>query len=303
MRRVPPSHREDLRASIEAAVSEAEPWRFEFPFDAPPGETLWLRGQSQPERHRDELLYHGVLLDVTERKETERDLRSTKRRLESTLESLDEAVLVINPSERRIVTCNAAVESIFGYDKAELIGESTEMLHVDREAYERFGEISEKVLGDEGRFTGEYRMWRKDGRLIMTEHVVTPLQGKEWLQGVVSVVRDVTERREAARQLRLQASALEARICADPTQALELVSTNPEQFDLILADQVMPNLTGLDLARTLRTQGIDLPIVITSGYSADLTSENVEAAGVQAMLWKPFQTKELIDVLQEIGLA
>jgi len=146
--------------------------------------------------------------DITERKEAEEELRATKRLLEKTFESLGEAVLVIDPHERRIVTCNAAVEDIFGYDPDDLIGESTKRLHESPEAYARFGRLSESALDEDGIFRHDYQMRRKDGRLIETEHVVTPLEGDDWTQGVVSVVRDVTERREAQEKLRRQREQL-----------------------------------------------------------------------------------------------
>ena len=140
--------------------------------------------------------------DITERKAAERELRSTKRLLEKTFESLDEVVLVVDPSQRRIVACNSAVEGTFGYDREELIGHSTEKLHVSPAAYERFGDIGEPILEAEGLFKHDYQMRRKDGTLIETEHVVTPLEGDDGPNGVVSVIRDVTERRRAERSLR-----------------------------------------------------------------------------------------------------
>lgn len=139
--------------------------------------------------------------DITQRKNTEQEVRETKQLLEKTLESLNEAVLVVDPSAREIVTCNAAVIEIFGYEKEELIGESSKILHVDREAYEAFGAMSEPVLDEEGSFSCEYRMRRKDGQIIDTEHVLTPLRGDEWPLGVVSVIRDITQRKETQRKL------------------------------------------------------------------------------------------------------
>ncbi len=139
--------------------------------------------------------------DVTERKAAERELRETKRLLETTLESLAEAVVVVDPAERQILTCNAAVEEIFGYEKEELIGESTKKLHKSPEAHERFGVISEASLEADGIFRGEYQMRRKDGDIIDTEHVVTPLQDENWPDGVVSIIRDITERKRHEQEL------------------------------------------------------------------------------------------------------
>lgn len=45
-------------------------------------------------------------------------------------------------------------------------------------------------------------MRRKDGQIIDTENVVTPLKGDEWPEGVVSVIRDITDRKQQERELK-----------------------------------------------------------------------------------------------------
>ena len=71
---VPASHKEAFFASIETVVENKEPWRFEMPFERPDGSRIWLQGRSNPERRGEELIFDGVLLDITARKETEQDL-------------------------------------------------------------------------------------------------------------------------------------------------------------------------------------------------------------------------------------
>ena len=165
---------------------------------------------------------YAIYTDITDRKEAEQELQSTTQLLEKTLESLNEAVLVVDPSERTIVTCNVAVEQVFGYRKEELIGTSTARLHVSPEAYERFADLSEPALDAEGSFVGEYQMRRKDGRVIETEHVVTPLESEEWPQGVVSVVRDITERKRRERELRQKERRYQS-VFEDPNILVALV--------------------------------------------------------------------------------
>ncbi len=246
--RVPPSHREAYRRSIREAVAAAEPWEMEFPYDAPGGERLWLYGRSIPEQRADETVFNGVVIDITERKQAERELRHTTQLLEKTLESLNEAVLVVDPSARKIVTCNAAVEQIFGYPKEELIGASTERIHVSPAAYERFADLSEPALDAQGGFVGEYQMRRKDGQVIETEHVVTPLESEEWPQGVVSVVRDITERKRRERGLRRKERRYQA-VFEDPNILVALVDPdgtvrNINQTALQFVDASLAALRG-----------------------------------------------------------
>lgn len=137
----------------------------------------------------------GISQNITRRKEQQRKHRDADL-LETTFESLQEAVVVVDGSKRKIILCNEATEEIFGYEKEELIRAGTEKLHVDSEAYQDFGTVSERAVEEEGVFGGG--VCRKDGRIIETEHTVTPLQGETWL----SVVREVTERKERERRLR-----------------------------------------------------------------------------------------------------
>lgn len=223
--RVPPSHREEYLQSVEEAVEAEGAWQAEIPYDHPSGEQRWLFGASVPQRRAGKLVFNGVLIDITDRKEAEQDLQRTTQLLEKTLESLNEAVLVVDPEEREIVTCNTAVQQVFGYEKDELIGERTSLLHVSPAAYERFAERSEPMLEEKGSFRGEYRMRRKDGRVIDTEHVVTPLESEKWPRGVVSVIRDITERKRHERLLRRKERRYQA-VFEDPNILVALVDAD-----------------------------------------------------------------------------
>jgi PAS domain S-box-containing protein len=169
--------------------------------------------------------------DITERKGVEQELRNTKRLLETTFESLAEAVLVVDPAEREIIACNAAVEDVLGYEKEELIGKCTEKLHTSPAAYEHFGDISEPVLEEEGVFQHQYQMQRKEGTIIDTEHVVTPLQNERWPEGVVSIIRDITERKEAVEQLREERDLL-SRIFETSPAAITVLNTEGEFMEV-----------------------------------------------------------------------
>ena len=51
----------------------------------------------------------------------------------------------------------------------------------------------------------------------------------------------------------------------DPRQALEALSARPQAFDLVVPDDNMPGLSGLEVARELARSRPDLPVLITSG--------------------------------------
>lgn len=78
--RLPSSHRDRFLEAVDDAVAQQATLRFETPFVKPSGEELWLLYVATPEQRQDELVYNGVILDITERKETERRLEKSEHR-------------------------------------------------------------------------------------------------------------------------------------------------------------------------------------------------------------------------------
>jgi len=78
-----------------------------------------------------------------------------------------------------------------------------------------------------------------------------------------------------------------------PKQALEAVRARPTAYALVITDLTMPELRGVDLARQLRQIRPDLPIVLTSGYSADLSPAEAATAGILEVVHKPFSVEVL----------
>jgi PAS domain S-box-containing protein len=72
-----------------------------------------------------------------------------------------------------------------------------------------------------------------------------------------------------------------------PAAALEWVRADPARFALVLTDQTMPGMTGLDLAGELQKIRPDLPVILMTGYSGSLAPERLAAAGIRRLLLKP----------------
>jgi CheY-like chemotaxis protein len=68
---------------------------------------------------------------------------------------------------------------------------------------------------------------------------------------------------------------------------------DPRACQLLITDQTMPRVTGLELARRLRARGECVPVLIVTGFSRSLTPEAVAELGRAAVLTKPFETREL----------
>ena len=86
----------------------------------------------------------------------------------------------------------------------------------------------------------------------------------------------------------------------DSLAALKAIRNAPHDFDLIIADQTMPNLSGLDLAREIRTIHNDVPIILCSGYSQALDDTTLEAEGIDGFLAKPFRNEDLSRAIRKL---
>jgi predicted ATPase/signal transduction histidine kinase/ActR/RegA family two-component response regulator len=79
--------------------------------------------------------------------------------------------------------------------------------------------------------------------------------------------------------------------------ALQAFRAEPQRFDLVLTDQTMPDLSGVDLAREIRRVRPELPVVLMSGYSGAQITERARAAGVAELLRKPLVRRDIAEAL------
>jgi PAS domain S-box-containing protein len=87
---------------------------------------------------------------------------------------------------------------------------------------------------------------------------------------------------------------------SDSHAALAAFESAPERFDVVVTDEVMPGLTGTGLANVMRRRRPDLPIVLVSGYSGAILTQQALAAGVTELLIKPLQSREIATTLTRV---
>jgi PAS domain S-box-containing protein len=106
------------------------------------------------------------------------------------------------------------------------------------------------------------------------------------LWGTALVVDDEAAVGEFMREL-LETWGLEATYAPGPRAALELVSAQPDRFDVVITDRAMPQMSGLQLAVELRACRPDLPVILYTGYGDGIAPGELQAAGIRAVLAKP----------------
>lgn len=80
----------------------------------------------------------------------------------------------------------------------------------------------------------------------------------------------------------------------DAMRALELFQGNPNEFDLVITDEIMPGMAGSEMCRRMRGIRRDIPIIIvTAGLELPRTLEKAALCGVRQVLLKPVLRREL----------
>jgi PAS domain S-box-containing protein len=85
-----------------------------------------------------------------------------------------------------------------------------------------------------------------------------------------------------------------------PTEALASFRSNPQAFDLILSDFTMPGMTGIDLARELRKDRPDIPIVLCTGFNERLLEENARELRIEEIVLKPLERSQLAELVRRV---
>lgn len=91
-------------------------------------------------------------------------------------------------------------------------------------------------------------------------------------------------------------------LCVDSGDAaLARLEANPDLYDLIIVDQKMPSLTGLELVDEIRKRGIPGKIIVLSAHLPPEIREAYERMDVHAIFPKPFDLGELRSVVDQVA--
>lgn len=83
-------------------------------------------------------------------------------------------------------------------------------------------------------------------------------------------------------------------------EAVELFRSKPDDFDLVVTDTTMPNMTGDRLAVELMKIRADIPIILCSGYSKRVSDESAAKIGIRAFAYKPIVMADLAETVRKV---
>ena len=151
----------------------------------------------------------AAFLNVTDRIKETQQVRESEQRLSLMVEQSPMAVIEWN-LDFEVTSWNPAAEAIFGYTSEEAIGQHAAGLIVPEEARPIVDQVWSDLLEQEGGNRSTNENMTKDGRTIVCDWYNTPLIADDGETiGVVSLVRDITEQKQAERELQLSRTSIE----------------------------------------------------------------------------------------------
>jgi PAS domain S-box-containing protein len=197
--------REPLREAVHSQLAEGDRFRVEYRIRTREGDVRRIREHGCAVREDGERtgVLEGVIMDVTEEKESIRALEEREQQFRSLVEATEEYAIFMLDPDGYVRTWNPGAERINGYEAEDIVGEhfSTFYTREEREA----GVPDENLAAAAAEGSTEDEGWRlrADGTLFWARITVTAIRDDEGdLEGFAKVTRDMTDRREHEQNLR-----------------------------------------------------------------------------------------------------
>lgn len=217
-------HPDDLvrvRDEMTACIEQERTLDIEYRWRHTDGRDVWVHDTCSPVLGEDGTADYwlGVMLDITEQRETEQRLLTNERRYRALVEQVPAVMYEMGPDdERRTLFVSPHVEEILGYPRQEWLDQPDiwqELLHPDDRETELAAHDHHNETGEP--WQREYRLIASDGREVWVSdqgELVTDDEGQRWL----GVMLDITPRKDAEELLRLANDELEMRVLTRTTE-------------------------------------------------------------------------------------
>ncbi|HEY4135880.1 MAG TPA: PAS domain S-box protein [Alphaproteobacteria bacterium] len=236
----------------------------------------WLQVRERADKEGGTMI---LVLDIHEQKVAELQRQSLAARLQRMFDDMPAGCILLDP-DRQILDWNPMAERIFGFSKAEALGRSPFDLIVPPELRTEVEVNISRLCDGESVTTTSHSNLTKDGRTVTCEWINTRLSdGDGRCAGIISMVRDISEKRIAEEKLR-QTTRMEAigqltgGIAHDFNNLLQVVIGNSEILIDALADT--PQLQRwASMTKEAADRGAELTLRLLA-YSRRQTLEPVQ---------------------------
>ena len=252
-------HEDDLptlRAQIDAnSTPETDRFRCDpYRVYTADGDSRWVLEHTKPARRDGELThYHGYLVDITERKQREQELRPFKQAVNHTAHAV-----YITDADGIIEYVNPAFETLTGYTAVDALGSTPELLESGEHDQSFHADLWETVGRGEP-YEHDVVNERSDGDTVVFNQTVSPILDADGEpMKFVAVAQDITDLKTYESKLETQLENLEVLnqvVRHDIRNDLQLVSAYADILDGTLSDR---NQHHLEIIMRSAQNAIDL---------------------------------------------
>jgi PAS domain S-box-containing protein len=237
-----PVHPEDLPsfvASVQQAITDRQDWSFEGRFLLATGEIKWWRGASKPVMCDDaEILFNGILIDITEHKQAEDALRKSEEKFSKIFQHSPDSIQMTRLRDNKFMEVNDTFVQWTGYQRSEVIGKTALELNfwVNLEDKDKFFQ----ELSDHGHCVNLETNFRAKGGHLIPAIVSASIVEIDGELRVLSVVRDITALRQAKTKLKQAVEMAE-----QAKQEAEIANRTKSAFLANMSHELRTPLNGI----------------------------------------------------------
>ncbi|HEY9646471.1 MAG TPA: PAS domain-containing protein [Chroococcidiopsis sp.] len=241
---------------LETSAKTLQPCQWEGRIILPSGEVKWLQTASRPEHtpHGD-ILWDGLMFDITDRKEMEYALRQSREQFTSILNSLDDVVWSVSVQTGEVLYFSPNAERLYGRSVVEFVEKPhlwLEMVHPDDRQWVM---TISQALFQNGSQDIEYRIawdsgevyWIRDRARLIRDRAGNPVR-------VDSIITDITKRKQSEEALWESQQLLRAILDSVPA----MVSAKDTDSRFVLMNRYQSRLVGVDTEEAIGKTSTEL---------------------------------------------
>ena len=186
--------RSRMLASIRDAIANGSPWNFEGQLTRPSGETMWFQGLATPTRHEKDLIFDGIFLDISERKQAEEKSRQSEEKFTKIFMTAPDCIAIARMADGMLMDVNIGFEDVTAWKRDEVVGKKYYEIGFWADYLDRTAMINELKAGRDV-LNREFRFRRKDGtarRGIYSARQIE-IAGEQCL---IFILNDITDRKQ-----------------------------------------------------------------------------------------------------------